>query len=204
MDSFCVIGHWPHASWSRKVYDIERLFVPFCVQGNEGRLYEFIVRHFLACVSQDALGQETVVDIDIAQERFSASGLMIIARNYLDVYPYDRWSTKVLCVCVCVFYVHDILFEWEIMVKCVFACQLIPVYEQGSQFQPTAIEMVDGQTSPPQLLTEADLIALMEKHGIGKQHWAYVVALCYIKYSLKNVHSMPQNEDVELFRSFAN
>uniref|UniRef100_A0A3P8PWW5 DNA topoisomerase n=1 Tax=Astatotilapia calliptera TaxID=8154 RepID=A0A3P8PWW5_ASTCA len=108
------------------------------LQGNEGRVYEFIVRHFLACVSQDALGQETVVDIDIAQEKFSVSGLMIIARNYLDVYPYDRWSTKV-----------------------------IPVYEQGSQFQPSAIEMVDGQTSPPQLLTEADLISLMEKHGIG-------------------------------------
>ncbi|KAF7661127.1 hypothetical protein LDENG_00268140 [Lucifuga dentata] len=27
--------------------------------------------------------------------------------------------------------------------------------------------MLDGQTSPPQLLTEADLISLMEKHGIG-------------------------------------
>lgn len=108
------------------------------LQGNEARVYEFIVRHFLACVSQDALGQETVVDIDIAQEKFSASGLMIIARNYLDVYPYDKWSAKV-----------------------------IPVYEQGLQFQPTAIEMVDGQTSPPQLLTEADLISLMEKHGIG-------------------------------------
>lgn len=67
----------------------------FCVQGNEGRVYEFIVRHFLACVSQDAVGQETVVDIDIAQEMFSASGLMIIERNYLDVYPYDRWSAKV-------------------------------------------------------------------------------------------------------------
>ncbi|XP_062263697.1 DNA topoisomerase 3-alpha [Platichthys flesus] len=108
------------------------------LQGNEGRIYEFIVRHFLACVSQDALGQETVVDIDIAQETFSTSGLMIIARNYLDVYPFDRWSAKV-----------------------------IPVYENGSQFQPSAIEMVDGQTSPPQLLTEADLISLMEKHGIG-------------------------------------
>ncbi|XP_068192543.1 DNA topoisomerase 3-alpha [Antennarius striatus] len=108
------------------------------LQGNEGRLYEFIVRHFLACVSQDALGQETVVDIDIAKEKFSASGLMVIARNYLDVYPYDKWNTK-----------------------------LIPVYEQGARFQPSAIEMVDGQTSPPQLLTEADLIALMEKHGIG-------------------------------------
>ncbi|XP_051905164.1 DNA topoisomerase 3-alpha [Hippocampus zosterae] len=108
------------------------------LQGNEGRVYEFVVRHFLACLSQDALGQETVVDIDIAQEKFSTSGLMIVARNYLDVYPYDRWSAKV-----------------------------IPVYEQGSQFQPSTIEMVDGQTSPPQLLTEADLISLMEKHGIG-------------------------------------
>ncbi|XP_056143925.1 DNA topoisomerase 3-alpha [Lampris incognitus] len=108
------------------------------LQGNEGRIYEFIVRHFLACLSQDAMGHETTVNIDIAQEKFSASGLMIIARNYLDVYPYDKWSTK-----------------------------LIPVYEQGSQFQPLAIEMVDGETSPPQLLTEADLISLMEKHGIG-------------------------------------
>uniref|UniRef100_A0A8C8ZMX0 DNA topoisomerase n=1 Tax=Prolemur simus TaxID=1328070 RepID=A0A8C8ZMX0_PROSS len=108
------------------------------LQGDEQRLYEFIVRHFLACCSQDAQGQETTVEIDIAQERFVASGLMILARNYLDVYPYDRWSDKIL-----------------------------PVYEQGSHFQPSTVEMVDGETSPPQLLTEADLIALMEKHGIG-------------------------------------
>ena len=36
------------------------------------------------------------MEIDIAQERFVAHGLMILARNYLDVYPYDRWSDKVL------------------------------------------------------------------------------------------------------------
>ncbi|XP_064376158.1 DNA topoisomerase 3-alpha isoform X2 [Dromaius novaehollandiae] len=45
--------------------------------------------------------------------------------------------------------------------------QVIPVYQKGSRFQPTTVEMVDGETSPPSLLTEADLIALMEKHGIG-------------------------------------
>nr|XP_035929406.1 DNA topoisomerase 3-alpha [Halichoerus grypus] len=108
------------------------------LQGDEQRLYEFIVRHFLACCSQDAQGQETTVEIDIAQERFVAHGLMILARNYLDVYPYDHWSDKTL-----------------------------PVYERGACFQPSTVEMVDGETSPPQLLTEADLIALMEKHGIG-------------------------------------
>ncbi|XP_075422019.1 DNA topoisomerase 3-alpha isoform X2 [Ascaphus truei] len=108
------------------------------LQGNEQRIYEFIVRHFLACCSQDAQGQETTVEIDIAAERFVAHGLMIIARNYLDVYPYEKWTTKI-----------------------------IPVYEMGARFQPTTVEMVDGETSPPQLLTEADLISLMEKHGIG-------------------------------------
>lgn len=68
----------------------------FSSQGDEQRLYEFIVRHFLACCSQDAQGQETTVEIDISQERFVAHGLVILARNYLDVYPYDRWSDKVI------------------------------------------------------------------------------------------------------------
>ncbi len=27
--------------------------------------------------------------------QFSVSGLMILERNYLDVYPYDKWSDKV-------------------------------------------------------------------------------------------------------------
>ncbi|CAG2060128.1 unnamed protein product, partial [Timema podura] len=108
------------------------------VEGDEWRVYEFVVRHFLACCSKDAEGLETVVDIDINEEKFVASGLMIIARNYLDVYPYDKWSGKE-----------------------------IHVYQQGQTFEPTNIEMTEGTTSAPNLLTEADLIALMEKHGIG-------------------------------------
>ncbi|XP_005098681.1 DNA topoisomerase 3-alpha [Aplysia californica] len=108
------------------------------LQGNEQKIYEFIVRHFLACVSQDAQGHETVVEIDIAQERFHAQGLMILARNYLDVYIYEKWNAKE-----------------------------IPLYSQGDQFEPNAIEIVAGETSAPPLLSEADLIALMEKHGIG-------------------------------------
>ncbi|KOB66734.1 DNA topoisomerase, partial [Operophtera brumata] len=64
------------------------------LSGNEQRLYEFIVRSFLACCSKDAQGQETTCTIEIATEKFSASGLMITARNYLEVYPYDKWSSK--------------------------------------------------------------------------------------------------------------
>lgn len=50
----------------------------------------------------------------------------------------------------------------------VVVVQVIPLYTPETTFQPSIIEMVEGQTSPPQLLTEADLISLMEKHGIGR------------------------------------
>lgn len=68
---------------------------------------------------------------------------MIIAKNYLDVYPYDKWNAKE-----------------------------IHIYREGERFTPT-IEMGSGETAPPDLLTEADLIALMDKHGIGKLFYVF-------------------------------
>lgn len=47
------------------------------------KLYELVVRHFLACVSQPAVGAETIVEIDIAGELFSASGRVILAVSFL-------------------------------------------------------------------------------------------------------------------------
>ncbi|CAK8696344.1 unnamed protein product [Clavelina lepadiformis] len=106
--------------------------------GNEAKIYELITRHFLACCHRDAQGHETTVEVKLGGEKFSAQGLMIIAKNYLEVYPYDRWNAKV-----------------------------IPVYNVGDEFEPTDVKMTQGATTAPPLLTEADLISLMDKHGIG-------------------------------------
>ncbi|XP_076233663.1 topoisomerase 3-alpha isoform X2 [Calliopsis andreniformis] len=108
------------------------------LQGNDAKVYEFVVRHFLACLSNNAVGQETLVEIDIAGEKFIANGLQIIEKNYLHVYIYEKWSDKE-----------------------------IHIYQEGQVFKPTSIDMVQEETSPPQLLTEADLISLMDKYGIG-------------------------------------
>ena len=59
-------------------------------------------------------------------------------RNYLDVFPYDKWSDKEL-----------------------------PRFEEGEAFMPSVCELKDGQTTRPNLLTEADLVSLMDKNGIG-------------------------------------
>lgn len=47
------------------------------------KLYELVVRHFLACVSKPAVGAETTVEIDIAGELFSACGRVILEVRFL-------------------------------------------------------------------------------------------------------------------------
>lgn len=105
---------------------------------DHNRLYELIVRHFLACVSQPAVGAETTVEIDIAGELFSASGRVIVSRNYLDVYRFESWGGSV-----------------------------IPNYVFGQQFVPTSLMLDSSVTRPPPLLSEADLLSCMDKAGIG-------------------------------------
>ncbi|TYI54322.1 hypothetical protein E1A91_D11G066700v1 [Gossypium mustelinum] len=101
-------------------------------------LYELVVRHFLACVSQPAVGAETTVENDIAGELFSASGRVILERNYLDVYRYESWGGS-----------------------------MIPTYTVGQQFAPASLTLDTGVTRPPPLLSEADLLSCMDKAGIG-------------------------------------
>lgn len=43
----------------------------------------------------------------------------------------------------------------------------LPTCQKGDTFTVGEVKMLEKQTSPPDYLTEAELITLMEKHGIG-------------------------------------
>ncbi len=45
--------------------------------------------------------------------------------------------------------------------------EAMPACERGDIFTVDEIKLVEKQTCPPDYLTEAELITLMEKHGIG-------------------------------------
>ena len=108
------------------------------LSGDDKRVYDYITRRFLASCSRNAVGRQTTVDIVIADERFTASGLTVLERNYLDVFPFDKWANNYL-----------------------------PDFQLGETFEPSAIDLVFGETTAPSLLTEADLVALMDRNGIG-------------------------------------
>ncbi|KAH7123768.1 DNA topoisomerase III [Dendryphion nanum] len=96
---------------------------PTTLSFEEQRVHEFVVRRFLACCSKDAQGSKTDI---------------ILERNYLDVYVYDRWGN-----------------------------QELPPFIEGEVFEPTESILSEGKTSPPGYLTEPDLLALMNANGIG-------------------------------------
>jgi DNA topoisomerase-3 len=43
----------------------------------------------------------------------------------------------------------------------------LPTCQRGDTFAVGEVKMLEKQTNPPDYLTEAELITLMEKHGIG-------------------------------------
>ncbi|SPO25710.1 related to DNA topoisomerase III alpha [Ustilago trichophora] len=124
--------------------------------GDDKRVYDYVTRRFLASCWSDGIGNQTTVSINIAGEKFHASGLVILQRNFLEVFTYDKWEGN-----------------------------LLPPFVQGETFQPTRFEMKEGSTSSPKLLTEADLVNLMDKNGIGTdatiaEHIAKVIERRYV------------------------
>lgn len=109
------------------------------LNNNEKKVYEFVVRRFLACCSDDAKGQGTEIEIQYGEEMFHASGLIVLERNYLDVYVYDKWESS----------------------------QQLPNFQRGEMFEPTEANIFEGKTTAPNYLTEPELIGLMDANGIG-------------------------------------
>ncbi|CAF9909035.1 MAG: DNA topoisomerase [Heterodermia speciosa] len=106
---------------------------------DDRKVYEFVVRRFLACCSEDAKGEMTTIEIEYGDETFFTNGLIVLQRNYLEVYPYERWESS----------------------------QQLPNFVLHEVFEPTEANVTEGETTPPGYMTEPELIGLMDANGIG-------------------------------------
>lgn len=107
-------------------------------------------------------------------------GVVIRARNYLEVYPYDKWSSNPL-----------------------------PDFEEGEEFTPNICELKEGATTRPNLLTEADLVGLMDRNGIGTdatiaEHIAKIIEREYVitKSEQKTKYLVPSTLGIGLVEGY--
>lgn len=111
-------------------------------KADDWKVYEFITRRFLACCSADAKGARTSVTLNWNDELFTASGLVVLERNFLEVYPYQKWESSAVQIPQGMFNVGNIV-------------------------ELSSANMLEGETTAPKHLTEPDLISLMDANGIG-------------------------------------
>lgn len=112
---------------------------PFRSGGFLGAIWEYVARRFVAnAFLEDAAVLNQEAVFDLAGVRLSATGRMVVKRGFLEVYVYQRVSDEP-----------------------------IPRLSRGERLEVVEARLRRGQTSPPPRMTESELIALMERSGIG-------------------------------------
>jgi DNA topoisomerase I len=111
---------------------------PKKLRPDHAKVYELVVRRFLATLAPDALGIARTVAVEIAGEPFEAKGQHLTEPGWYRVYPYSHPDEAT-----------------------------IPVLAVDEIVAVPKIELVEDQTRPPRRFTQGSLIQEMERLGLG-------------------------------------
>ncbi|MTI96634.1 MAG: DNA topoisomerase III [Firmicutes bacterium] len=107
---------------------------------DERRLYDLIVRRFIALFYPPCRYDETQVTLTIGGEQFQASGRIMKDAGWKAVYEKEENEE---------------------------GSQSLPPLNKGDKLPVRRCQLKPGQTTPPTRHTEASLLSLMEKHNLG-------------------------------------
>ena len=103
------------------------------------RIYDYVVRHFIGTVSYNCKYLLTTVYFDINGESFTFAGKKLTEPGFTNVMTWQALNEE----------------------------EVVPTLNKGEKLEVKEVKLAERFTSPPDYLTEADLITLMEKHGVG-------------------------------------
>ncbi len=101
-------------------------------------LYELVVRHFLATISEPAEVERQKVTVKMDGLSLAAEGRRVVYEGFYYVYPYPRPRDAPL-----------------------------PYLVEGDRLEVLEVKLQEKTTKPPPFLSESELLALMRKYGIG-------------------------------------
>ena len=102
------------------------------------KIYELVVRRFLATLSEKAKWKRMNAVIDCNGERFPVKGSELLEMGWREIYPYSKAK--------------------EVRV---------PDLEKGDVLEVVSKKVVEKETTPPSRYTTGNLIKLMERLGLG-------------------------------------
>ena len=111
---------------------------PKKLKPDHAKLYELVVRRFLATVAPDAVGQSRTATVEIRGETFEGKGQRILDPGWYRIYPYSHPEESPM-----------------------------PPLAVGESVRIAQIELAEDQTKPPRRFTQGSLIQEMERLGLG-------------------------------------
>jgi DNA topoisomerase-1 len=111
---------------------------PRKLKPDHAKVYELVVRRFLATVSPDSTGLSRKVTVDVLGVPFHGKGQLLTDPGWYQVYPYSRPEVSPM-----------------------------PVLSVGAKLRLEAVRLREEQTRPPKRFTQGTLIQEMERLGLG-------------------------------------
>lgn len=113
--------------------------IPKALEGQDKRIYDLVVRRFMATFGENAVRETVTVTMDVKGEPFVSKGTRTVEPGWHIYYgPHVKLSEEEL-----------------------------PKMEEGDQIKVDKIEQIDKETQPPRRFSESSIIRELEKRNLG-------------------------------------
>ena len=150
---------------------------PGALEGPKRRVYELVVRRFLATFSPPMTTESTRADIEAGSQTYFVRGSVVVDPGYAGIYTYARSSDEE-----------------------------IPKLEEGQELElDGAPWLVDKETQPPSRISQAKLIEMMEERGLGtKATRADIIQKLFDRGYVYSNPPVPSETGIALYEAFKN
>ena len=150
---------------------------PGALDGSKKRVYELVVRRFLATFSPPMITESTRADIEAGSETYFVRGSVVVDPGYAAIYTYAR-----------------------------SADEEIPALQEGQSLALAGDPwIVDKETQPPSRISQAKLIEMMEERGLGtKATRADIIQKLFDRGYVYGNPPVPTETGVALYEAFKN
>ena len=148
---------------------------PNALEGPKRRVYELVVRRFLATFAPPMITESTRADIQAGSESYFVRGSVVVDPGYAAIYTYAR-----------------------------SADDEIPKLEQGQTLELEGDPwIVDKETQPPPRISQGKLIELMEERGLGtKATRADIIQKLYDRGYVYSNPPEPSETGIAMYKAF--
>ncbi|MGH2953854.1 MAG: DNA topoisomerase I, partial [Solirubrobacterales bacterium] len=148
---------------------------PGALEGPKRRVYELVVRRFLATFSEPMITESTRADIEAGSESYFVRGSVVVDPGYAAIYTYAR-----------------------------SADEEIPKLAQGQELALDGDPwLVDKETQPPPRISQGKLVEMMEERGLGtKATRADIIQKLYDRGYVYSNPPEPSETGIAMYKAF--